>query len=437
VLAFLLIFALKTHPSRRNVFFLALAFLLLLSFDYSTSYMGLTGVATFVLYVLCYRWKEKLKSNPGTFLPKTEARLIKLIAAAAGLAVLALIGVLVPSIYNVLMYSGMTEASAFNPLHRPFEDLFAQSARPLSYIIPVPFHFLFGVVTEQFVGSSLYGTSLTEHALYVGITVLVLSFLAFRRWRRLRDGEERFAIGFFLLLVLVAWLFSQPPFWRIGGVRIPMPSAFMYRVLPMYRAYARFGILLMLALSVLAGYGLAFVRERRPSGRVLPFVLTALLIFEFWNWPPYRCIEVATPPSVYTWIEQQDTEAVAEYPLDVSAPNEKYKFFQIFHRKKIVNGALPGTPSNELAATLVNLSRQETTAVLRKMGVGYALVHHDGYLNTGLAQDQQELANIRLNPDLDLVRSFPAEECPDPSLMCVRSAGRIDVYAIKEGQEVH
>ena len=37
-----------------------------------------------------------------------------------------------------------------------------------------------------------------------------------------------------------------------------MPSFFMYKILPMFRAYCRFGIVVELAVAVLAGFGLKF-----------------------------------------------------------------------------------------------------------------------------------------------------------------------------------
>jgi hypothetical protein len=99
-----------------------------------------------------------------------------------------------------------SQASAHNPYHRPFEDLFAQSARPLSYFLPAVVHPIFGNLTEQFIGSSLYGESLTEHTLYLGWVPLILAFVAFRGWRqerRLRAksqeprAREDFYISFF------------------------------------------------------------------------------------------------------------------------------------------------------------------------------------------------------------------------------------------------
>ena len=175
-----------------------------------------------------------------------------------------------------------SKVSAFNPYRRPFNDLFEQSARPLSYLLPAVVHPVFGKFTEQFIGSSFYGMSFTEHTLYLGWVPLILAFVALRRWRRkgkeskksgtvpFRDSpfyRDDFYIGFFVFLAVAAWLFSQPPWWNIFGFKIYMPSFFMYKILPMFRAYCRFGIVVMLAVAVLAGFGLKFFLERFKSQR--------------------------------------------------------------------------------------------------------------------------------------------------------------------------
>jgi hypothetical protein len=421
---------------RSVVFFLSVC--VILSFDFSIMYIATISVAAFLMYVLSYNWREKVHKKQ---LPAADSRYLKRVLLI-GLVACAVLSVqFAPIIKKALRLSLTTSASAHNLYHRPFDDLFAQSSKFLSYLLPASSHPVFGKFTEGLIGTPLYGESFTEHTLYLGWIPLALSCIAFRRWKRLRktpDREERarddFFIGFFIFLAVVAWLFSQPPWWQVGPLKIFMPSFFMYKILPMYRAYCRFGILLMLAVAVLAGYGLKFVLERFKT-RSLKIIIAALfcglVLFEFWNWPPYKVIDVSTGPAAYYWLKGQDKDIViAEYPLDSDSPNDMYKFYQTKHEKRIINGTVPGTPANQAAQTIKKLSDFRTARVLRWMGVTYVFLHKEDYLNTGLIEEKEELNKIPLNSGLKFIKSFPPQECPQKNIMCVQKSGPIDVYEV-------
>ena len=402
----------------------------------------------FLVYIILHRWVKKRAG-------KTTSTDIKAFFKKAFVIIMMVFLLLSPQFFpiikNMLKLSPAKPASAHNLYHRPFEDLFSQSAKPLSYLLPSAFHPIFGKVTEQFLGSPLYGESFTEHTLYLGWIPLGLAFVAVKKWQKRRklqkqltagtvpvgdcpSDKENFYMGFFIFLAIVAWLFSQPPWWNIGPVKLHMPSFFMYKILPMYRAYCRFGIVVMLAVAVLAGFGLKFVLERcktRKTKIALATLFCGLVLFEFWNWPPYKVIDVSKAPAVYDWLKgQPDDLVIAEYPLDADTPNEMYKFYQTKHEKKIINGTIPGTNANKIAQTIVKLSEPETASRLKWMGVKYVLVHHQEYLNTELTEKKEELIKIPKNKGLKLVKTFPPQECPNKDIMCVQKTGVIDVYEV-------
>lgn len=208
----------------------------------------------------------------------------------------------------------------------------------------------------------------------------------------------------------------------------------MYKVLPMYRAYCRFGIVVMLAVAVLAGFGLKFVLERfknRKTKIAIAALFCGLVLFEFWNWPPYKVIDVSKVPAVYYWLKgQQGDSVIAEYPLDAKSPNEMYKFFQTTHEKKIINGTIPGTYANKVAQSIIKVSNLDTAKALKWMDVKYVVVHKEDYLKTDRIEDKEELEKIPKNPGLKLVSSFPPQECPDKDIICVQKTGQIDVYEV-------
>ncbi len=423
--------SIKANWEVKKIICLALSLFLAASFDYHYLYfMLIVTIFFWAYYLVAYRreWKRFT---------------LNLISAVV-LAGLVILIILWPFVKTRLLISQAKSISAWS-LYRPFEDLFSQSARPLSYFLPSPEHPILGWIAKGLIGTDMYGMSFTEHALYLGWVPLVLAFVAFRRWRRNRkspghqvtrspESNENFYIGFFVFLAVVAWLFSQPPWWDIFGFKIYMPSFFMYKILPMFRAYCRFGIVVMLAVAVLAGFGLKFILERFKSRKTKAFVTAlfcGLVLFEFWNWPPYKVIDLSKVPAVYYWIKEQPKDIViADYPLDADSPNELYKFFQTVHEKKIINGTIPGTHANKVAQEIRRLSQPKTASILKWMGVKYVVVHKDDYLKTDLIEDKEDMERIPQNQGLKFVKSFPPQECPDPELMCVQKTGPVDVYEV-------
>lgn len=426
------ILRLKSSINKWNIILSFLSLYLVFSFDLYYAYFSLIIALISIIYMLI---KERDKSLKFVFWLT--------IVSLANLAILA----------NSLIPMMRTIKKAASPgawgFVRPFDDLFSQSVKYLSYFLPATVHPVFGKFTEGFIGTELYGDSLTEHTLYLGWVPLILAFAAFRRWRRMRRERKRlgtvpfgdspfyrenFYIGFFVFLAVAAWLFSQPPWWNIFGLKLYMPSFFMYKILPMFRAYCRFGIVVMLAVAVLAGFGLKFILERFKSQKTrlaVTALFCGLVLFEFWNWPPYKVIDLSKVPAVYYWIKEQPKDIViADYPLDADSPNELYKFFQTVHEKKIINGTIPGTHANRVAQEIRRLSASKTASILKWMGVKYVVVHKDDYLKTDLIEDREDMEKIPQNPGLKFIKSFPPQECPDPKLMCVQKTGPIDIYDV-------
>lgn len=433
----------KLSKKMTGLFFVSILFVF--SLEYAIMYFTVVALVSFSAYLFFYDWKTRFFKEKTDI--KKDLKYLLGVAAIVSISFIILFPQFSGLIKNRLNASSHSTASAFNPYHRPFEDLFAQSAKPLSYLLPASVHPVFGKFTEQFIGSEFYGKSFTEHTLYLGWVPLVLAFAAVKKWRSRRKEaklgtvifgdssfqREDFYIGFFIFLAIIAWLFSQPPWWRFGPVRIFMPSFFMYKILPMYRAYCRFGIVVMLAIAVLAGFGLKSILERLKTPKskiVLTCLSCGLVLFEFWNWPPFKVIDVSKVPAVYYWLKNQPGDfAIAEYPLDADSPNEMYKFYQMEHERKMINGTIPGTAPNRVAKTITKLSEPNTAKILRWMGVKYVLVHHSDYLDTGLLEWEEELNNIPLNPGLKFIKSFPPQECPT-EITCVQKSGQVDIYEV-------
>lgn len=423
------LFLLKEKSGKKSFLFMIAVFFILNSVNFYYAYFMVISAVTFIGFCF-FNKSSNFKPKLHFLLSFVSVCLISLILISPSLL----------EIYKEKSQIGPNTPLSHNIINRPFEDLFSQSARPLSYFLPATVHPIIGGFTERFLGSSLYGESLTEHALYLGWIPLILAFIAFNARKKIKKetgascSRESFYIDFFVLLAAVAWLFSQPPWWNFLGLKIYMPSFFMFKILPMFRAYCRFGIVVMLAVSVLAGFGLKFVLGKCKTFKLkisITAIFCCLVIFEFWNWPPYKVIDISKAPAVYYWLKKEPQDlAIAEYPLDVDTANVMYKFYQTKHEKRVINGTMPGTYANNVARTIVKLSDPQTAAVLKWMGVKYVLVHRQDYLDTDLLAQKEELDKIPANRGLQLIRSFPGQECSQKNMVCLEEAGPIDAYEV-------
>ena len=168
------IVTMKEEDSRRAkvVFFFSL--ILAFSFDWSIMYFCALTLASFLVYYLI---------NPkNNFSGKLI--ILKKISLVGIIAFIILSFQFIRLIQFRSMASAENKPSAFNIYRRPFDDLFSQSARPLSYFLPAASHPVLGGISERFIGTKLYGESLTEHTLYLGWVPLILAFVAFKKWKR-------------------------------------------------------------------------------------------------------------------------------------------------------------------------------------------------------------------------------------------------------------
>jgi hypothetical protein len=393
----------------------ALSFCLVLLLDYYYAFFCAVIALTVIIYLLC---SKKLVN-------KFSLVSLIMLSLVTGF-ILSL-----PSTFVIIkqMIFGSADIQIMKLVsQRPFENLFSQSARPLSYLLPATVHPIFGKFTQMFIGSGLYGDSYAEHTLYLGWTTLIFAFIAVKRWFGVKkvvfdkpeEASENFYIQLFMILSITAWLFSQPPWWEFGDIHIFMPSYITYKIVPMFRAYCRFGVVLMFSVCVLGGYGLKQVLIKFKTRKIkvmLSFFFSGLVLFEFLNFPPFKVIDLNHPPKVFRWLnqppqaylwlrEQSGDFVVAEYPLDLDGPNNQYKFNQTKHHKKIINATIPGSRANIISRKIEQLGELDTARVLSWLGVKYIFVHTDWYRDNESMQEAVKIKGIEQNPGLVFVKKF-------------------------------
>ena len=200
----------------------------------------------------------------------------------------------------------------------PREDLFHYSARWWSYLVPPVAHPLLGGLARRVWLASQVNVGLLEQQVSLGWSVIALSAIALyasadtqvRRDTRnsvgpgLRVGPVAPMLAFIALVALVC---SLSPERTLFGATLARPSALLYVMVPMFRSYARFGVIVQLMAALLAGIGAAqLLAVRTRLARAVCAGLVALAIAEYAVWPPALSRDVL-PTAAHRWIMQQTT----------------------------------------------------------------------------------------------------------------------------------
>ena len=181
---------------------------------------------------------------------------------------------------------------------------------------------------------------------------------------------------------------------------MPFPSFFMYKLFPMVRNYARFGIIVMLSISVLAGIGLKHILERmKTRWKKVAFTTLAvsIIFFEFAHLPDFQFRDVVRDvPPEYVWLSKQSGDfSIVEYPLlKGNAIDNRYLFYQRIHRKKMINGAWIGTPAYKFKQKIRRIQDPQTPGILSYLEAKYVIIHKDELLKS------EDLDIIGVMPDL-------------------------------------
>jgi hypothetical protein len=186
----------------------------------------------------------------------------------------------------------------------PRRDLVEYTARWWSYLLPPVDHPAFdGVARRVLAGHGVRG-GIVEHQVTIGFGVALLATAGAALWLRDRRRRELRAVPGLVLVAAVAFLLSLQPDWTLGGVTFRGPSGWLYELAPMFRAHARFALVVGLVAYLLAG--LALDRAWRGSSRLAKGAAAALLavaVFELTPLPPWRWRDVL-PTAAHRWLKE-------------------------------------------------------------------------------------------------------------------------------------
>jgi hypothetical protein len=260
---------------------------------------------------------------------------------------------------------------------------------------------------HQFLQQRLWGPWEREPDafLFPGILVMALAAIGIASWPARRRLRENY-VAFYVLIALIATLMFVPwpiELWRyvhwLPGLNfIRMPS--------------RFIILTLLALSVLAGFGVDRIAAglSKKSVRLATIAIAALLLAESSAYPFTGVPFAINPPAIDKWLDAQPKPFVV---AEVPAPSprnpgalERHQTRSMFHAtahwQKTIHGysSLRRPLHDRLYLELTTFPDAISLASLRDVGVTYVVVHTEDYGDSWRTIEER----IARTPELRLER---------------------------------
>jgi hypothetical protein len=333
-LYFLALFALVDRPSVwRAVGMTAASSALVLSNDYG----GLIGAVTTPVALVSYWWASPRAS-------RSWHRLAAAVATLAGIATL--------SFLTLLRVAPQLIATP-GRFAVPLDDVGWYSARWWAYVVPPVDHRWLGAMSTRLFAHFHVTLGLLENQLYLGWGLLTLSAIALatavRRWRTVPDGRPVVALA---VTALVATFISTGPWSGTCQTGSLAPACLLYHVAPMFRSYARFGVVTSMVVAITAGAGSIALARRSTWGRVAAGALLMLGAFECTPLP-WRAHDVL-PTAGHRWLASQP---LPQRTLDCLAPDAASASVGWLMQRDVsyLNDAIPTCSDPALGPTLAAL----------------------------------------------------------------------------------
>jgi hypothetical protein len=197
----------------------------------------------------------------------------------------------------------------------PRADLFLHSAKWWSYLVPPIAHPMLDGVAHRVWSAAGVGVGLLEHQVYLGWGVIALAIVAMCGWfaflRGRRAPSSLAAVPALVIVAIVALLCSLSPERTIGSFTFVRPSALLYAVAPMFRSYARFGVVVQLMAALLAGIGVDWLRRSGTARAQLACVALLMLATFEYAVSPHALWRDTLPTTAHRWLVQRSEPVFA------------------------------------------------------------------------------------------------------------------------------
>jgi hypothetical protein len=247
---------------------------------------------------------------------------------------------------------------------RPLDEAAYYAATWRDYLV-TPARLHYALWSHRFEGGS--------GSLFPGVVGSMFAIVALAAGIAWRDDRARMALAFLVAGVALSFGPSLPGY------------AAMYRWIPLLQAIrtvSRFGYLSLVAVAILAGFGLARMRARFAEARWLTAATLAVLVgaqVETWS-APLELVDAKQPSAVYNRLRREPAGVVAEFPFfspDRAFHNADYMLFATRHWHPMLNGYSGIIPASYAAHYDAVRSFPDARAIdaLRAIGVTHVVVH--------------------------------------------------------------
>jgi hypothetical protein len=233
------------------------------------------------------------------------------------------------------------------------------------------------------------------------LSVFVLILAAGARAATAAFMRER---GFFVAALIAAmWLSLGPSPQALGrALDLTGPYRLLYEHIPGFdglRVPARFGMIAVLMLAVLGGYGAAWLSRLRAGtavlmvlataflaeSLVLPFTVNGIGTLRDYATPDAHLYRPDRAPAIYQALAHERDVVLAELPLGQSDYDVRAMFYSMAHHGRILNGYSGFFPPHYggLALALSDVPGHPRAAwdALREGGASHVIVHESAWLN--------------------------------------------------------
>jgi hypothetical protein len=187
----------------------------------------------------------------------------------------------------------------------PRAELFTYSAKWWGYLVPPVGHPVLGAAAQRVWTGAGVREGLLEQQVGVGWAIVALALVAVFRCRRDRQAASLAIVPALVAVAVTALVCSLSPERTVWNVTFVRPSSLLYDVVPMFRSYARFGVVVQLMAALLAGIGIDYLlRAGSPRARAVCVALLAVAMAEYAVSPAAMWRDVL-PTSAHRWIVRQ------------------------------------------------------------------------------------------------------------------------------------
>ena len=224
-----------------------------------------------------------------------------------------------------------------------------------------------------------------EDLRWPGLITLILAAVSLGvGWKHYRW----YALFGLIFLGALIWSLGPSLRWSRADTGLPNPLySWFYEYVPLMSAVrvpTRWGLVVQLGLSILAGYGLAgllLLLRRRWQFWGLALVVGGALLLDGWHGPitGQQSVALEPTPGVYAHLASLPAAALLEFPLENSDEtlSHRYVYYGLFHPHHLLNGAhsITSTKYNQLRTTLRDFPSADSVVLLHDLGVRYVNVN--------------------------------------------------------------